>query len=130
MGLEYKKMLSAIKKDAEKALARKAIEIEDDLRFAALGAMSHFYSSYTPKYYQRMGSFENIYDSKIDRINEIHYTVTITFDKGAVYTESDDSEYVFHGAMDLGIHGSTKKVPFVTTPTPTEMFRLAFSKYL
>ena len=68
--------------------------------------IDEFYGEYTPKKYDRMWDLVNTYDEVLD-VGSTSVTAGITLNPGVISPSHDSPEYVFTGAFEMGIHGTS-----------------------
>lgn len=99
-------------------LREKANEILDEFYDIAYGAIEHFYEDYVPFQYRRMDSLYGTVQKIEPKWDGKGYVCGLKFDDSIVATNHDSSEYVFYGAMEMGVHGSA--LVATTAPSPAE----------
>lgn len=109
-----------------KAIARRAKEIHGECVELSEFAIQQFYASYSPKKYQRMHSFDNVCSPFINKVSPTQYRVGICILEGVAGGHKDPDEYVFHGVMEMGVHGTSK---IATTTSPMTVIRHYFSQF-
>lgn len=93
---------------ATKAVRETAKQIQRDAEAEFNRDVLAFYDDYEPKKYERGGNLRHAIQTHIVNIKGAKSTVQVAFtaeDMGDPYRDS--AEYVRHGAIDLGIHGTS-----------------------
>lgn len=122
----------ALKKRLEKVLEKKVKERAEEIyaECVDLGdmAIAQFYAAYSPIHYKRMHSFDYVCSPFKHKLSSIKYEVGIRVLEGVAVGHKDKlgDEYIFHGVMELGIHGTSSVA--VSTP-PMEVIRDYFAKF-
>lgn len=115
-------ILEKRKKDAVK---RRAEQIYEDCVDLGIMAIQQFYEAYTPKVYERMHSFDYVC-SPFMHPEKDGYVVGIRVLEGVAAGHKDPDEYVFHGVMWMGVHGTSEIA--VSTP-PMTFIKSYFSQF-
>lgn len=119
-----------LKKRLEKVLGKKVKERAEEFyaECVDLGdrAIAQFYAAYSPIHYKRMHSFDYVCSPFKHKLSSIKYEVGIRVLEGVAGGHKDPDEYVFHGVMEMGVHGTSQIA--VSTP-PMEVIRDYFSKF-
>lgn len=120
----------ALKKRLDKVLEKKVKERAEEIyaECVDLGdrAIAQFYAAYSPIHYKRMHSFDYVCSPFKHKLSSIKYEVGIRVLEGVAGGHKDPDEYVFHGVMEMGVHGTSQIA--VSTP-PMEVIRDYFSKF-
>lgn len=115
MGIVREHILKVAKEEVEKI----AKEIFDECVDLSDEVITQFYAAYTPKKYERMYSFYGVCSPYIKPWKKVNgfpsYEVGINVLQGVAGGHKDPDEYVFHGVMDLGYHG-TSQIAISTPP--------------
>lgn len=99
-----------LKKNAEKIVKKRATEIYEECVAVGEFAIVQFYEAYVPVKYDRMYSFMNVCSPFINKISSGSnpaYEVGIRVLEGVAGGHKDPDEYVFHGVMEMGVHGTS-----------------------
>lgn len=118
-----------VKKDVEKIVEKRAKEIYEECVDLSEYAITQFYESYVPTQYARMYSFMNVCSPFINKISSGSmpaYEVGLKVLEGVAGGHKDPDEYVFHGVMEMGVHGTSLIAK--TTP-PMKVIRDYFSQF-
>lgn len=120
----------ALKKRLEKVLEKKVKERAEEIyaECVDLGdmAIAQFYAAYSPIHYKRMHSFDYVCSPFKHKLSSIKYEVGIRVLEGVAVGHKDPDEYVFHGVMEMGVHGTSSIAK--STP-PMEVIRDYFAKF-
>lgn len=109
--------LQSKKAIAEKAVRKRAREIFNECVDLGEFAISQFYRAYQPNYYQRTHSFDDVFLPYMEKTTDGDmpaYYVGIRAIEGIASGHKDPDEYVFHGVVDMGVHGTSDI--FVSNP--------------
>lgn len=120
---------NALKKKAEQIIGKRANEIYDECVELGDYAISQFYASYDPKEYIRMHSFDDIcmpFKSKFSTNGLPDYVVGLRVLEGVAGGHKDPDEYVFHGVMEMGVHGTSQ---IARTTPPMKVIRDYFAQF-
>lgn len=110
----------------QKAVEKRAKEIYEECVTLGEFAIEQFYAAYSPKKYNRMHSFDNICNPFIHKVSPTTYRVGIRVLEGVAGGHKDPDEYVFHGVMEMGVHGTS----YIATSTPPmTVIREYFSRF-
>ena len=119
-----------LKKRLEKILEGKVKERAEEIYAECIDlgdmAIAQFYAAYSPIHYKRMHSFDYVCSPFKNKLSPIKYEVGIRVLEGVAGGHKDPDEYVFHGVMEMGVHGTSDIA--VSTP-PMEVIRDYFSKF-
>lgn len=120
----------ALKKRLDKVLKKKIKERAEEIyaECVDLGdmAIAQFYAAYSPIQYKRMHSFDYVCSPFKHKLSSIKYEVGIRVLEGVAVGHKDPDEYVFHGVMEMGVHGTSSIAK--STP-PMEVIRDYFAKF-
>lgn len=120
----------ALKKRLEKVLEKKVKERAEEIyaECVDLGdmAIAQFYAAYSPIHYKRMHSFDYVCSPFKHKLSSTKYEVGIRVLEGVAGGHKDPDEYVFHGVMEMGVHGTSQIA--VSTP-PMQVIRDYFEKF-
>lgn len=121
---------TTVKKRLEKILEKKVKERAEEIYAECVDigdmAISQFYAAYSPIQYHRSHSFDYVCSPFKHKLSSIKYEVGIRVLEGVAGGHKDPDEYVFHGVMEMGVHGTSDIA--VSTP-PMEVIRDYFSKF-
>lgn len=121
---------TTVKKRLEKILEKKVKERAEEIYAECVDigdmAISQFYAAYSPIHYKRMHSFDYVCSPFKHKLSSIKYEVGIRVLEGVAGGHKDPDEYVFHGVMEMGVHGTSDIA--VSTP-PMEIIRDYFAKF-
>lgn len=109
-----------------KAIAKRAQEIYGECAELSEFAIEQFYSAYSPKKYNRMYAFEYVCSPFINKVSQTEYRVGIRVLEGVAGGHKDPDEYVFHGVMEMGVHGTSH---IATSTPPMTVIRNYFSQF-
>ena len=117
-----------VEKVAEKIVQERANQIYGECVELGRYAISQFYDAYTPKQYHRTDSFHNVCLPFSHRLSSMRYEVGLIILDGVAVGHKDKlgDEYVFHGVMEMGVHGTSQIAK--TTP-PMEVIRDYFAQF-
>lgn len=119
-----------LKKRLEKILEGKVKERAEEIYAECIDlgdmAIAQFYAAYSPIHYKRMHSFDYVCSPFKNKLSPIKYEVGIRVLEGVAGGHKDPDEYVFHGVMEMGVHGTSDIA--VSTP-PMEIIRDYFAKF-
>lgn len=119
-----------LKKRLEKILEQKVKERAEEIFAECIEigelAITQFYNAYSPTTYGRMYSFLNVCAPFKNKISNTKYEVGIRILEGVAGGHKDPDEYVFHGVMEMGVHGTSQIA--VSTP-PMEVIKDYFAKF-
>lgn len=114
-----------IQKDIEekikKALHQAAEQIAEDTQDLYDSTIDWFYDEYSPKYYNRSYDLYKTCKKVIGQTGDGIYA-GIRLNPQKIHPTHDSPEYVFKGAFEMGIHGTSSI--FVGEPGSDEMDRL------
>lgn len=126
MGIVREYILKVAKEEIEKI----AKEIFDECVDLSDEVITQFYAAYHPDRYERMYSFYGVcspYMKPWKKVNGFpSYEVGINVLQGVAGGHKDPDEYVFHGVMDLGYHGTSQIA--ISTP-PMTLLESYFNKF-
>lgn len=115
MGIVREHIIKVATQEVEKI----AKEIFDECVDLSDEVITQFYAAYTPKKYERMYAFYGVCSPYIKPWKNVNgfpsYEVGINVLQGVAGGHKDPDEYVFHGVMDLGYHG-TSQIKISTPP--------------
>lgn len=117
-----------VEKVAEKIVEERANQIYGECVELGEYAIAQFYDAYTPKQggYERMYSFLYICSPFKEKLSKMKYEVGLRILEGVAGGHKDPDEYVFHGVMEMGVHGTSQIAK--TTP-PMEVIRDYFAQF-
>lgn len=110
----------------EQAIAKRAQEIFGECVELGEFAIEQFYAAYSPKKYKRMYAFENVCSPFMNKISQTEYRVGIRVLEGVAGGHKDPDEYVFHGVMEMGVHGTSS---IATSTPPMTVIKNYFSQF-
>lgn len=94
--------------------------LEEELHFLGMEVTDYFYDDYDPKSYLRSGALYGAFKITVMNVDGKGW---VDVDVSPEYMKAnyhDPTDYVFNGAYELGIHGTSKIK--VTSPNPLEYF--------
>lgn len=119
-----------MKKKLEKLLQEKVRKRAEEIykECVDLGdmAIAQFYAAYSPVLYKRMHSFDYVCSPFKNKLSSTKYEVGIRVLEAVAGGHKDPDEYVFHGVMEMGVHGTSQIA--VSTP-PMQVIRDYFEKF-
>ena len=110
----------------EKMVEKRAKEIYEDCIELGEYAIQQFYNAYSPQKYKRMHSFDYVCNPFIHRTGKLEYVVGIRVLEGIAGGHKDPDEYVFHGVMEMGVHGTSQ---IAISYPPMQVIRDYFAQF-
>lgn len=115
-----------MEKVLERVVEKRANEIYSECVELSETAITQFYNAYSPIYYHRMYSFLDVCSPFKKKLAKAKYEVGIRVLEGVAGGHKDPDEYVFHGVMEMGVHGTSQIA--ISTP-PMEVMRDYFAQF-
>lgn len=110
----FENMKQAIVEIKEKVPQRAGERLAKEVPHVIERAMTEFYFSYAPEKYNRtLGLYNGISDGVFCSIDRNKFELTVSSDMIPDH-KHDSGEYIFNGAFEQGIHGTSEI--FVSTP--------------
>lgn len=95
-----------------------ANKVVDEFHSISQETIQYFYGDYVPFYYSRADSLYGTVTKIYPRWTGKGAVCGLHISSGGVVTNHDSSDYVFTGAMEMGVHGTS--LIATTAPSPME----------